>query len=63
MVKIKLNREECIGCGLCASICATSFEMDDEDNKARVKKAEVQELTCEKEAEENCPVKVITIEE
>ena len=59
MVKIKVDREACIGCWACASICPAGFEMF--EGKAREKKAEVKKLTCEKDAEESCPVAAISI--
>lgn len=58
-MKIKVDRNKCIGCGACASICPSGFEMF--EGKAREKKAEVKKLTCEKDAEESCPVGAISI--
>ena len=60
--RIKVNPEKCIGCGICPSICADSFEMGD-DEKAHVKKEVVDDLTCEKDAEEACPTQAIIVEE
>ncbi|MGC9309955.1 MAG: ferredoxin, partial [Candidatus Nanoarchaeia archaeon] len=54
-----VNKEKCIGCGSCASICSKSFEM--KDGKAVAKQAEVDEITCEKQAEAACPVDAISI--
>lgn len=59
MVKIKVDQEKCIGCGSCVSICPASFEMV--EGKAREKRAEVKKLTCEKDAEESCPVQAISV--
>lgn len=59
MVKIKVDKQKCIGCGACASICPSSFEMV--DGKAREKKSEIKKITCEKEACDSCPVEAITI--
>jgi len=59
MAKIKIDKKKCIGCGACVSICSKSFELV--DGKAKVKNPEVKEITCEKEAEESCPVKAIKI--
>jgi len=59
MVKIKVDREKCIGCGACVSICPSGFEMF--EGKAREKKSEVKKLGCEKEAEESCPVQAIKL--
>ena len=33
---VKINKEECIGCGACVSTCGEVFEMGD-DGKAKVK--------------------------
>jgi ferredoxin len=59
MAKVIVDREKCIGCGACAATCPKTFEMA--DGKAKVKKAVVKDITCEKEAAENCPVQAITI--
>ncbi|MCK5321453.1 ferredoxin [Candidatus Pacearchaeota archaeon] len=57
--KIVVDQEKCIGCGACASTCEGSFEM--RDGKAFAVKADVEELTCEKEAESVCPVDAISV--
>lgn len=54
---VSVNKETCIGCGLCVSTCPEVFEMGD-DQKARVK--EQKDLPCVKEAIESCPVKAIS---
>jgi len=51
-----INKEKCIGCGLCASICGSVFKMDD-DGKAEVKTSE--KSPCVKEAIDSCPVDAI----
>jgi ferredoxin len=58
-MKIKIDRNKCIGCGLCKEICGASFELT--DGKAKAKKSEVKKLTNEKEAAESCPVGAISI--
>jgi ferredoxin len=57
--KIKINKEKCIGCGSCESVCPKTFGI--KQGKAYAKKQEVEEITCEKDAESVCPVKVISI--
>ena len=54
---VSVNKEKCIGCGLCASVCSEVFEMTD-DNKAKIKAQK--DLPCVKEAASSCPVKAIS---
>ena len=60
-MKIKIDKEKCIGCGSCVAVCADYFEMDD-DNKARLKDG-VNGAECAQEAVDICPVQAIEIEE
>ena len=53
---IKIDKEKCIGCGMCAGICGEVFEIGD-DIKAQVKSQK--NIPCVKEAIENCPVGAI----
>ncbi len=57
--KVEVDREKCIGCGMCASLCPDEFEL--KDGKAVAKKAELEELGCAGEAESNCPVGAIKV--
>ena len=62
-MRVTVNEEECIGCGLCAETCPEVFEMA--DDKARTKADEISEEfteTC-REAAEDCPVEAIQIED
>jgi len=54
---IKINKEMCIGCGMCESVCPEVFEMND-NSKAQIK--EQKEIPCVKEAISNCPVQAIS---
>lgn len=58
MVKIIIDKEKCIGCAACTSVC-DNFEM--KDGKAHAKKTEVDEAGCNKEAVDICPVQAISI--
>lgn len=60
MFKIILDKDTCIGCGTCAAVCPANFEMGD-DGKAKVIKEEVENLGCNRLAEENCPVKAVNV--
>lgn len=61
MVKIRINKDNCIGCGLCASLCPKIFKVTD---KAELKKTELKdqkEIDCADQAAESCPVSAIEI--
>ena len=53
---VKISKEKCIGCGLCASICPEVFEM--EGSKAKVK--EQKDMKCVDKAITDCPAKAIS---
>jgi ferredoxin len=70
MVKVVHKKDDCIGCGACAAICPDFWEMSD-DGKSKLKNAkkeedkeilEVEEVGCNKEAADSCPVPCIFIE-
>lgn len=60
-INVKFDKEACIGCSACTSVCE-NWVMD--GDKVRPKKIDISknELKCNKEAEDICPVKAITIE-
>lgn len=63
-MKPKVDKDTCIACGLCPSICPECFDMED-DGKAGAIVDEVPEgaIDSAKEAEESCPVDAIEVEE
>jgi ferredoxin len=70
-LKAYVDKDACISCGLCPSICPEVFEMQDDgkagvydDGKESVYKNQVPEeaVNSAKEAEEACPVDAITTE-
>jgi len=63
-VKAKVDKNSCIGCGLCEGICPKVFQMN-EDNIAEVIVDEIptDDIADANEAKESCPVEAITIEE
>ncbi|MEG0641373.1 MAG: ferredoxin [Clostridium sp.] len=62
-MKANVDKETCIGCGLCPSICDEVFGMDD-DGKATVITDQVPDKCTDevKDAESSCPVNAITTE-
>ena len=61
-MKGHVDKETCIGCGLCPDICPEIFSMDD-DGKAIALDNEIPDdlVDSAKEAEEQCPVEAITV--
>jgi ferredoxin len=70
MAKIIHERDKCIGCGACASICPKFWDLS-EDGKATLKNSssnqdgnyeiELEMLECNQEAADSCPVQCIMI--
>ncbi|MBD3397715.1 ferredoxin [Candidatus Micrarchaeota archaeon] len=71
MAKVIQEREKCVGCGACAAICPKYWEMSG-DGKSRLKGSNVvegkhvlvlEDVECNKDAANACPVKCIMVEE
>lgn len=62
-MKASIDRDGCIGCGLCADLCSAVFRMAD-DGLAEVFTDPVptDAESLASEAADNCPVSVITVE-
>jgi ferredoxin len=58
--RIEIDREECLGDGLCCDEAENTFEMDDED-KARVVNPDGDSPEDVHSAAENCPVDAIRL--
>lgn len=68
-MKIKLERERCIGCGSCAALCPKYFEMADDGkshlkgtDKQAVEELETEKIECAESASDVCPAQCIHIE-
>lgn len=64
ITKTRIDRETCIGCGLCPSIAPDVYEMGD-DGKAHEMSEKVPEgsESSAQEAADSCPVSAIKIDE
>lgn len=58
-----IDKDICIGCGLCPDICSEIYQMDDE-GKAIAKNIDITDelLDDAKDAQSQCPVEAINIE-
>lgn len=63
-MKIKFNKKKCIGCGACTAFAPNHFKLNNEGKvdlkKDKVTKEDIKKL---KQAEQNCPMQIIEIEE
>jgi ferredoxin len=55
-VKLKIDKERCIGCSICVSVCPSGFKMV--DGKAEIKD---ENADCLKDAADACPQKAIVL--
>lgn len=73
-MKVKVNKDACIGCGACAAICDEVFEINDEglsEVKVEEENKEKEEFVSVKEelqdevrdAADSCPTGAIEVEE
>ncbi len=69
MLKVIHEKNNCIGCGACVSICPKYWEMGD-DGKSTLKNSvnneekyelEVESISCNQDAADSCPVHCIII--
>lgn len=72
-MKIIIDRKTCIGCGACTVLCPKFWELI-EDGKSSIKggktdpvsgeqRLEIEDIECNKEAADACPVQCIKIGE
>lgn len=58
-MSIRVNKDACIGCGLCSALCPKNFKMDEQGKSEVIS----QEMSPEvEEAVANCPTGAIIIE-
>lgn len=57
--KVRIDEEECIGCGNCEDLCPAIFRLDREREKSAVIQPEGGSVECIEDAMEACPVSCI----
>lgn len=55
---ISVNKDTCIGCGACASLCPKTFQLNADEGKAEVISQD--DGACAQNAASGCPVQAIT---
>ena len=56
---ITVDKNTCIGCGACVSLCPDGFKMNDEGKSEPVDQKDTE---CAKKAAESCPVQSIVVD-
>ena len=63
-MKVKVNKDACIGCGACEQICNDVFKLNDEGLSETLVEEVKEELQDEvRDAADSCPTGAIEIEE
>ncbi len=64
MAKVTVDKDVCIGCGLCADLCPNVFVLGDDGKADVVSDAAAEaELPCAQDAASSCPTEAIKVEE
>jgi ferredoxin len=61
-MKAHVDKNSCIGCGLCANICPDVFEIKGDIAIVKSDPVSPENIECCRQAAEDCPVSAITIE-
>ena len=62
-MKVRIDEDECAGCGPCEDICPEMFEVVDGVAVAKADVVPTEHEEAVREAAENCPVEAIIIED
>jgi len=62
-MKVEIDKEACIGCGLCCDSCPDVFEMEGDIAKVIANRVPKNAEDACRKAADNCPVNAISIQE
>lgn len=62
-MKIRIDKESCVGCGNCVEVCPEVLEMQDDLAVAKITDVPDQLQACCREAADSCPVEAVIIED
>ena len=60
-MKISIDRDGCISCGLCAATCPEVFQLGDFGQAEVIQEPQPDQMDAVEEAASNCPVSVIEV--
>jgi ferredoxin len=60
-MKVFVDRDACIGCGVCVNLCPDVFSITDEGKAEAI--APETDAPCTQDAADSCPVQAIQVEE
>ena len=58
-MSVSIDKNLCIGCSACVSICPKTFKINEEEGKAEVIAGN--DIPCAQSATEGCPVQAIAV--
>lgn len=62
-MRVVVDKDLCVACGLCADLCPEVFEMQDDKAAAKVDEVPAGSEEACRDAAQQCPVEAIKIEE